>query len=52
MPASTYEVFDERFNACFRKDAKVEMLWTGARWCEGPANFPGRTLPDLVGHSE
>ena len=45
MPASTYEVFDERFNACFRKDAKVEMLWTGARWCEGPAYFPaGRYL--------
>ena len=45
MPASTYEVFDERFNACFRKDAKVEMLWTGARWCEGPAYFPaGRCL--------
>jgi len=45
VPASTYEVFDERFNACFRKDAKVEMLWTGARWCEGPAYFPaGRYL--------
>lgn len=45
MPASSYEVFDARFNACVRKDAKVEMLWTGARWNEGPVYFPaGRYL--------
>jgi gluconolactonase len=45
MATPTYEVFDERFNACVRKDAKVELLWSGGRWCEGPAYFPaGRYL--------
>ncbi|MBN8919638.1 MAG: SMP-30/gluconolactonase/LRE family protein, partial [Rhizobiales bacterium] len=45
MPASTYDVYDERFNACIRKDAVPDVLWSGGRWCEGPAYFPaGRYL--------
>jgi gluconolactonase len=45
MTAATYEIFDERFNTCIRKDAKPEVLWTGGRWNEGPAYFPaGRYL--------
>jgi gluconolactonase len=43
--APTYETFDDRFTACFRKDAAVAKLWSGTRWGEGPAYFPaGRYL--------
>lgn len=35
-----FEVLDERFKACFVGHARVERLWTGARWCEGPAWLP------------
>jgi gluconolactonase len=39
------EVIDPRFKSCFVGHARVERLWTGARWCEGPAWFPaGRYL--------
>lgn len=45
MKSSTYEVYDERFKACIRADARPELLWSGGRWCEGPAYFPaGRYL--------
>jgi gluconolactonase len=45
VTAPNYEVFDERFTACFRKDARPDVLWTEGRWCEGPAYFPaGRYL--------
>ena len=36
-----FEVLDPRFNACLIGHARVERLWTGARWCEGPAWFGG-----------
>ena len=40
-----YEVIDERFAACFVGNSRVERLWTGGRWCEGPAWFAaGRYL--------
>lgn len=40
-----FEVIDERFEACFVPHARVERLWTGARWSEGPAWFAaGRFL--------
>ena len=40
-----FEVLDPRFEACFVGHAKVERLWTGGRWVEGPAWFaPGRYL--------
>jgi gluconolactonase len=45
MTAPTYETFDDRFTPCVRKDAKVDCLWSGTRWGEGPAYFPaGRYL--------
>jgi gluconolactonase len=36
-----YEVLDVRFNACLIGHARVERLWTGCRWAEGPAWFGG-----------
>ena len=36
-----FEVLDPRFNACLVGHVRVERLWTGARWCEGPAWFGG-----------
>ena len=40
-----YEFIDKRFNACTIGHARVERLWTGARWSEGPAWFAaGRYL--------
>jgi gluconolactonase len=36
---------DPRFNALVIGHAKLEKLWTGSRWAEGPAYFPaGRYL--------
>ncbi len=38
-------VLDKRFKACFAGYMRVERLWTGARWSEGPAWFAaGRYL--------
>ncbi len=40
-----FEVLDERFRPCLIGHARVERLWTGCRWAEGPAWFPaGRYL--------
>lgn len=40
-----FEVLDPRFEACFVGHVRVERLWTGARWSEGPAWFAaGRYL--------
>jgi gluconolactonase len=40
-----FEVFDERFKSCFNGNARLEQLYTGCRWAEGPAYFPaGRYL--------
>ena len=40
-----FEVIDPRFNECIIGHARVERLWTGARWSEGPAWFAaGRYL--------
>jgi gluconolactonase len=30
------QVLDKRFGACFAGHVRVERLWTGARWAEGP----------------
>jgi gluconolactonase len=39
------EVIDPRFGGLFAGHVRVERLWTGARWCEGPAWFgAGRYL--------
>src|SRR5688572_6205212 len=45
MPTSPYTVVDERFRSLRHESAKLELLWTGARWGEGPAYFAaGRYL--------
>ena len=39
------EILDPRFRECIVGSAHVERLWTGGRWCEGPAWFAaGRYL--------
>lgn len=41
----TYEVLDERFGICYKGSARVDLLYDGCRWAEGPAYFPaGRYL--------
>jgi len=45
LEGTAFEVIDKRFQSLFVGHARVERLWTGARWCEGPAWFPaGRYL--------
>lgn len=40
-----YEVLHTEFNSCHVGHARVERLWTGSRWAEGPAWFAaGRYL--------
>ncbi len=40
-----FEVHDPRFNECLTGHGRVERLWSGARWAEGPAWFAaGRYL--------
>jgi gluconolactonase len=42
---SLYEILDDRFRACFNKNARLDHLYSGCRWAEGPAYFPaGRYL--------
>ncbi len=42
---SDYTILDKRFERLIIGHAKVEQLWTGGRWVEGPAYFPaGRYL--------
>ena len=36
---SEFEVLDPRFGKLIIRHAKLERLWTGARWVEGPAYF-------------
>ena len=45
LEGTGFEVLDESFEACIIGHARVERLWTGARWGEGPAWFAaGRYL--------
>lgn len=40
-----FEILADEFAACFPGHARIERLWTGARWSEGPAWFAaGRYL--------
>jgi gluconolactonase len=40
-----YESYDAAFAGCLTGHGRVERLWSGARWCEGPAWFAaGRYL--------
>jgi len=40
MPREHYEIHDQRFNQLIHKNANVDLLWEGGRWCEGPAYLP------------
>ncbi len=40
MAASDFEILDDRFYGCFKGSARVEKLYEGCRWAEGPAWFP------------
>ena len=45
LEGTGFEVLDGRFAALFAPHIHVERLWSGARWCEGPAWFAaGRYL--------
>ncbi|GJM36830.1 MAG: gluconolactonase [Acidimicrobiales bacterium] len=45
LPGTGFETLDPRFSTLFAPHIRVERLWTGARWCEGPAWFAaGRYL--------
>ena len=45
LDGTGFEVIEKEFEACFIGHARVERLWTGARWSEGPAWFAaGRYL--------
>lgn len=45
LEGTGFEVIEPEFAGCFIGHARVERLWTGARWSEGPAWFPaGRYL--------
>ncbi|MGH3486967.1 MAG: SMP-30/gluconolactonase/LRE family protein [Actinopolymorphaceae bacterium] len=41
----TFEILDDRFASCVKTSARLEKLYEGSRWAEGPAYFPaGRYL--------
>lgn len=45
IEGTSFEVIDKSFSECLIGHARVERLWTGARWSEGPAWFAaGRYL--------
>jgi gluconolactonase len=35
-----FETLDERFGACIKSAARLDHLYEGCRWAEGPAYFP------------
>ncbi len=41
LPGPAFESFDPAFDTCIRPDLRIERIWTGCRWCEGPAWLPG-----------
>ncbi len=45
LEGTGFEVIEPEFATLFAGHIRVERLWSGARWCEGPAWFPaGRYL--------
>jgi gluconolactonase len=40
MPADFIDIRDDRFARLIHGNAGIDKLWTGGRWCEGPAYFP------------
>jgi gluconolactonase len=39
LASDTYEIIDPRFRGLFNGNARLDLLYTGARWSEGPAWF-------------
>lgn len=39
IEGTSYEIIHEEFASCFISHAKIERLWSGARWSEGVAWF-------------
>jgi gluconolactonase len=39
MIQGDFEILDDRFRRCIKVTARVEQLYTGCRWAEGPAYF-------------
>ena len=45
MAEQDFEILDERFKECIRTSARLDRLFDGCRWAEGPAYSPaGRYL--------
>jgi gluconolactonase len=45
MPGDFIEIRDPRFHRLIHGSAGLDLIWTGGRWCEGPAYLPaGRYL--------
>jgi gluconolactonase len=45
MTADFIETRDDRFHPLLHGSARIDTIWTGGRWCEGPAYLPaGRYL--------
>jgi len=44
LSGPAFEIVDPRFAPCTVSDARVERIWTGSRWTEGPAWLPDRGL--------
>jgi gluconolactonase len=42
MADADFAILDPRFRHCVKTSARVERLWQGARWAEGPAYFPAQ----------
>ena len=40
MAATDFEIIEESFAKCVKTSARVEKLYEGCRWAEGPAWFP------------
>lgn len=41
----TFEILDDRFNECVKTSARLDHLYQGCRWAEGPVYVPaGRYL--------
>ncbi|WP_417669576.1 SMP-30/gluconolactonase/LRE family protein [Roseibium sp.] len=40
LVSSLYEMHDPGFAKLVQQNEKLERIWTGGRWCEGPAWFP------------
>ena len=44
LDGPAFDIVDPRFAACTVPDARVERIWTGSRWTEGPAWLAARGL--------